>query len=156
MPLSIPIYVNAHVYKQIMGVSAQSSGSQSSPRDLVTGPGGRGGAGLGAEQVELSAFLTSISSFAPASATANSEVGVGDPFGGTGISAQETGASPPPVSPPLMASSGSSTTPAQFMAGALLRDQEETDETSLRMAMKTSMDIHRLMRSRQKVGCAVS
>lgn len=36
-------------------------------------------------------------------------------------------------------------------AGVLLGGQEEIDETSLRMEMKTSMDIHRLMRSRQKV-----
>lgn len=36
-------------------------------------------------------------------------------------------------------------------SGTLLAGLEEMDETSLRMEMKTSIDIHRLMRSRQKV-----
>lgn len=36
-------------------------------------------------------------------------------------------------------------------AGVLDGGKEGMDETSLRMEMKTSMDIHRLMRLRQKV-----
>lgn len=39
-------------------------------------------------------------------------------------------------------------------AGILLGVQE-LDETTLRMEMRTSMDIHRLMRSRQKVGAVM-
>ena len=82
-------------------------------------------------------------------------------------------ASPPPAPPPPNQATGQATEsssaaqlePARetsnissnlfdhvdWEAGALLGGQEELDETSLRMEMKTSMDIHRLMRSRQKV-----
>lgn len=81
--------------------------------------------------------------------------------------------SPPPAPPPpnqatvaVSTSSGesmpnpnreanNSTSPfdhVDWEDGILLGVQEELDETTLRMEMRTSMDMHRLMRSRQRVG----
>lgn len=155
-----------------------SSGGSSTGASGTSGTGGRAGSDPTVEA--LSPLLmggAGASSLGPGPGSLSSEVGPGGMLRALSSNSQDTSAPPPPAPPPALTAaasaaaasssastgnqlaardSGTSATAAaiesiEWEAGTLLMGQEETDEKSLRMVMKNSMDIHRLMRSRQKV-----
>lgn len=156
----------------IIGSPSAGDQVQSSSRDSSRSSSSRSRAD--AIRTGLSAFLSGSA----ASPVCSSPIKASDATGGgvigvSGVSAQAQNVSPPPAPPPATKSpSASSSPPAPAPAalllgnrdpgvtlfdnldwdpGSLLMGQEEADETSLRTAMRNSMDIHKLMLTRQKV-----